>query len=49
MEAAELSDTSLAIRKPARFHNPDDNLSIPLVLKNICRKTRSVVVYIEAF
>jgi len=49
MDAAELSDMSVAIRKPERFHNPDDNLNIPLVLKNICRLTASVVLYLEAF
>jgi hypothetical protein len=32
MDAAELSDMSVAIRKPERFHNPDDNLDNPLVL-----------------
>jgi len=49
MDAVELSDMSVAIRKPALFHNPDDDLSIPLVLKNIYRRTGGVVVYLETF
>jgi hypothetical protein len=28
MEAEDLSDTSIAIRKPTWYHNPDDNLSM---------------------
>jgi hypothetical protein len=49
MDAAELSEMSVAIRKPARSHNADDNLPIPLALSNICRRTEGVAAYLDVF